>query len=542
MAIELQKDLISAVTYDDVMLADELLTKGANPNIRNHYGEPLLHMAVANNSRKMVDLLIKYKASLQARNRAGESALAPAVKAGNMEVVTALLDAGALPNQSGKRNNRLLEMALEYDYTDMASLFIEKGADINSRDERGETLLFNAVEAGDLHCVEYLLSKSADVNIECGHFHEETPLHKAVRTNNVKMVKLLLTAKPQLDKKNDDDETPYDIAVEKKNKDIIELFESIGAVKGKRRRRDAEFKPEKITGADFNSVIGLENVKESLYRDIIYPLQHPELAADFKIAVGGGMILFGPPGCGKTFIVKALAGQIGTNIIEVRASDIYDAYVGTEGKSLSRLFKQARENTPCIIFIDEIELLGSSRGIVRGDQTWMREALTQFLTELDGLTSDNKGILIIGATNAPWMIDSALKRHGRLGKLLYVPHPNEQMRVELFRMYLKEVPLEGEVDYLTLAKATGPCSSAYVKAVCEESVKLAWQRTVNQQQKSNVSMEDILTCIKKERSNLSEWYDHARRMVTKESDKNLYPELNIAIGEANEKDATSMYR
>jgi AAA+ superfamily predicted ATPase len=542
MTVETQKTLLSAVIYDDIAKALELLSAGANPNTRNSKGDPLLHIAVANNSRGMVEALIKHKVAVSGRNREGESALLPAVQCGYIDVVKILLDAGTLPNGRGRRSNKLLDIALDYDCTDLANLFIEKGADVNGRDESGTPFIAQAVIDLDFKRVEYLLSKGANVNITGGRFHEESLLHLAVRKANIPILKLLLGAKPKLDEKDEEDRTAYDLAVKLGNKEVIELFESAGAVKGKHRRRDAEFVPEKISGITLASVIGLDHVKASLYRDIIYPMRHPELAADFRIAVGGGMILYGPPGCGKTMIVKALAGETNTNIIEVKASDVYDCFVGSEGKALSRLFRHARENTPCIIFIDEIELLGSSRGIVRGDQTWMREALTMFLTELDGLSSDNKGILIIGATNAPWMIDSALKRHGRLGKLLYVPHPDTKIREELFRMYLKNAPLAGEIDYGALAAATGACNSAYVMGVCEEAVKLAWQRTVDQQQKSSVIMEDVLTCIKREKSNLGEWYENAKLMITKESEKNLYSELNDAINKTNDIAPVAMYR
>jgi uncharacterized protein len=271
MTIETQKALVSAVTYDDVARAKELLSKGANPNIRNPKGEPMLHIAVSNNSKAMVELLIKHNVVATGRNRAGESALAPATRSGSIEIVKLLLDAGALPNDKGRRNDALLEMAFEYDSLELATLFIEKGADVNARNEDRMPFLFQAVMDLDFKRAEFLIAHNADVNIEGGHFHETPLLHFAVKQGNLKMIKLILGAKPKLDTKDDDDQTAYDIALKQDNKEIIELLESVSAVKGKRRRRDREFIPQRINGLNFASVIGLDNVKAALYRDIIYP-------------------------------------------------------------------------------------------------------------------------------------------------------------------------------------------------------------------------------------------------------------------------------
>lgn len=187
--------------------------------------------------------------------------------------------------------------------------------------------------------------------------------------------------------------------------------------------------------------------------------------------------------------------------------------------------------------------LGGKREI-HSRESWMRGGLNVLLTELDGLQSENSGILFIGSTNAPWMVDSALKRSGRLGKWIFVPPPDESSRLALFKKYLSDAPLDAKIDYEELAKATKLCTSSDIAYLSREGVKAAWQRTVETGKKNKVTMPDLLACIKREKYNLGEWYDQAKQMMASESDKRLYSELADAIADYERQfsTATQTYR
>ena len=541
----MSRALIEAVEYDESDKAAGLLAGGANPNIRNMRGEPMLYVAVANYSIDMVRLLLKHGASALAcvhrTSLLGEdySILELAASTGDMEIMK-LIAGAVLDANHGEAREMVLNEAVKCGALDLAEAAIDSGANINNWEA-----LATAIMKRDARMLKFMLEHGADVNMrlsppQAGHM-EMTPLHLAVRFGNADTVKVILEAKPKLDAVDESDKTAYQVAVERNKKEIVALLESFGNFYSKNRTRhvNSAFIPEKITDTNFSSVVGLDDVKAALQRDILYPIRHPELAKDYGVAIEGGITLYGPPGCGKTLIVRALAGESATNIIEARAVDIYDAYVGSEGHNISKLFQKARENSPCIIFIDEVELLGSARRLVLGSQTWMREALTMFLTELDGLQSQNKGVIVIGATNAPWMMDSALKRHGRLGKMLYVPPPDEHMKGEIFRLNLRDAPVEGDIDYASLAKKVGLCNSADIASICKEAVKHGWERTVAAGAKSPVTMADLLACLEVGQSNLIEWYEMAREALLKESDKQLYPELARSISSYDKASAST---
>ena len=165
---------------------------------------------------------------------------------------------------------------------------------------------------------------------------------------------------------------------------------------------------------NFADVGGMESVKKEIDLKIIKPLLHPELYKAYGKKIGGGILLYGPPGCGKTFIAKATAGQVNAKFISVGLSDILDMWIGSSEKNLHDIFELARYNTPCVLFIDEIDALGASRSDMK--QSSGRHLINQFLQELDGIDHTNEGVLIIGATNTPWNLDPAFRRPGRFDK------------------------------------------------------------------------------------------------------------------------------
>ena len=184
----------------------------------------------------------------------------------------------------------------------------------------------------------------------------------------------------------------------------------------------------------------LKNIKNEISLKIIQPLNHPELYKAYEKKIGGGILLYGPPGCGKTHIARATAGEIKANFINVGINDILDMYIGNSERNLHEIFESARKNTPCVIFIDEIDALGANRNDM--SKTGGRTVINQFLAELDGINSNNEGILVLGATNTPWHLDPAFRRPGRFDRIIFVAPPDEEARKEIFDLLLKDKPVE----------------------------------------------------------------------------------------------------
>ena len=200
---------------------------------------------------------------------------------------------------------------------------------------------------------------------------------------------------------------------------------------------------------NFDDVGGMGNVKSEIELKIIKPLLHPDLYKAYGKKIGGGILLYGPPGCGKTYIAKATAGQVNAAFISIALNDILDMWIGNSEKNLNEIFTLARANKPCVLFIDEIDALGASRSDMK--QSSGRHLINQFLQELDGINSSNEGLLIIGATNTPWNLDPAFRRPGRFDRIIFVPPPDRESREAIFRLKLRGKPTE-QVEYNLLAK------------------------------------------------------------------------------------------
>ncbi|MES1223097.1 MAG: AAA family ATPase, partial [Bacteroidota bacterium] len=202
---------------------------------------------------------------------------------------------------------------------------------------------------------------------------------------------------------------------------------------------------------NFDDVGGMNKVKEEIKIKIIQPLLHPELYKAYGKKIGGGILLYGPPGCGKTYLARATAGQINASFISIGIHDVLDMWIGSSEKKLHELFELARRQTPCVLFFDEIDALGASRSDMRHSSGKM--LINQFLTELDGVQSSNDGVLVLGATNAPWHLDSAFRRPGRFDRIIFVQPPDTESRESVLKILLKDKPV-GAVDYAGLAKLT----------------------------------------------------------------------------------------
>ena len=188
----------------------------------------------------------------------------------------------------------------------------------------------------------------------------------------------------------------------------------------------------------FGDVGGMDSVKEEIRMKIILPLEHPEMFEAYGKKVGGGILMYGPPGCGKTYLARATAGEVKAAFLSIGISDVLDMWIGSSEKNLHELFEQARRNRPCVLFFDEVDALGASRADMR--HSGGRHLINQFLAELDGVDAANEGVLILAATNAPWHLDNAFRRPGRFDRIVFVPPPDQPARAAILRLMLTGKP------------------------------------------------------------------------------------------------------
>jgi transitional endoplasmic reticulum ATPase len=273
---------------------------------------------------------------------------------------------------------------------------------------------------------------------------------------------------------------------------------------------------------NFSDVGGMESVKKEIDLKIIKPLLHPDLYKAYGKKIGGGILLYGPPGCGKTFIAKATAGQVNAKFISVGLNDILDMWIGNSEKNLHEIFELARQNTPCVLFIDEIDALGASRSDMK--QSGGRHLINQFLQELDGISDTNEGVLIIGATNTPWNLDPAFRRPGRFDRIVFVPPPDAATRASILNLKLKNKPTVA-IDVDSISKKTEHYSGADIDAIIDIAIEQKLESSFEDGIPKPLDTKDLLNAVKKHKASTQEWFATAKNFALFANDAGLYDDI-----------------
>lgn len=284
---------------------------------------------------------------------------------------------------------------------------------------------------------------------------------------------------------------------------------------------DKDFFLEKPS-ISFDDVGGMENLKQEIDLKIIKPLEHADLYAAYGKKVGGGLLMYGPPGCGKTYIAKATAGEINANFISVGISQILDSLLGRSEKNLTYIFELARRNTPCVLFFDEVDALAASRSDMRGSAG--RHVINQFLSELDGLDADNEGILVIGATNAPWHLDAAFRRPGRFDRIIFVPPPDNISKEKILEIILRNKPCE-KIDFKKVIEFTKGFSGADLNAVVDMAVEQILLSAIKTGSPKPITTYDLIAAAKKHNASTRDWFNTAKNYAMFSNESGLYNDV-----------------
>lgn len=270
---------------------------------------------------------------------------------------------------------------------------------------------------------------------------------------------------------------------------------------------------------NFSQVGGMEEVKKEIDLKIIKPFKFPDMYKAYGKKVGGGILLYGPPGCGKTHIARATAGEVNANFLSVGINDVLDMWIGNSEKNLHSIFETARKNSPCVLFIDEVDALGANRSEMRGASG--RNVINQFLSELDGVEADNEGILILAATNSPWHMDPAFKRPGRFDRMIFVSPPDQPARSSILDIMLKDKPTES-IDLEKVAKRTQEFSGADLKAMIDVSIEDKLMTAFDTGVPEPIKTNDLLKAGKRMIPSTKEWFSKARNYALYANESGLY--------------------
>jgi SpoVK/Ycf46/Vps4 family AAA+-type ATPase len=261
---------------------------------------------------------------------------------------------------------------------------------------------------------------------------------------------------------------------------------------------------DKIT---LDDVAGLADVKKRLDLAFLGPIRNPELAKAYGKKMRGGLMLYGPPGCGKTYIARALAGELGADFVSVALNDVMDMWLGESEKRLHGLFEAARDNEPTVLFFDELDAIGRKRSDLGASAA--REVVNQLLAELDGVGTGDKAVFVLGATNLPWDVDTALKRPGRFDRSIFVVPPDKPARLRMLELNFEDRPTR-KLNLESIAAKTDGFSGADIAHICDTATELALARALDSGVMEPITDKDIAAAMGEIRPSIGKWFQSAR--------------------------------
>jgi len=263
---------------------------------------------------------------------------------------------------------------------------------------------------------------------------------------------------------------------------------------------------ERAKAITFTEVGGHEDLKRQIEKRIITPFREPQLFERFKKRAGGGILMYGPPGCGKTLIARATAGQCRAQFFNIAISDVLDKWLGQSEQKLATIFAVARAAAPAVVFFDELDGLAATQH----RESTHSGIVSQFLTEMDGFSKNNRGLLVLGATNVPWAIDPAFRRPGRFDRVLFVPPPDRPARAEILRIQLAGRPTAGDLGLESIAERTEGYSGADLELLVEQAVDAAIDASLMSRSDVPVRAEHLKAALSQTKPTTLPWFTMAR--------------------------------
>ncbi|MET4052211.1 SpoVK/Ycf46/Vps4 family AAA+-type ATPase [Frigoribacterium sp. PvP054] len=271
---------------------------------------------------------------------------------------------------------------------------------------------------------------------------------------------------------------------------------------------------------------GMQGVKHRLESAFLAPLRHPELREAYGKSLRGGLLMYGPPGCGKTHIARALAGELDASFLSVGLTDLLDPYFGGSERNVHEAFEAARRHAPCVLFMDEMDAVGPRRSQTQG--TLMRSVVNQLLVELDGVAGRNEGVFVLAATNRPWDVEPALRRPGRFDRTVLVLPPDADARRTILQGCLVGRPAGG-VDVESLLGRTEGFSGADLAYVCELAAERALMDSVSTGRAREITTADLDAAVRQVVPSAEDWLRKAKNVVRYGVDDGTYDELRAHL-------------
>lgn len=458
--------------YKDLDSLELLYKNGANFNLRDINGQALLHYGAKDGDLKLLEYLTNKNIDLNITDEHNET---PIFLSNGIDSIELLLSKGANVNHQNIDGETILHKAIKMNNQKLIDKLLEHDLNLNLEDKFGRTPAFHCKNEAN---IKKLLTKKLNVNHQ--DKEGETLLHKYAKTGNVETINLLLNSGANTTIKNKMGKTPFDLSETNKQYAVSNILNN-----GSR---------------GLSKVIGMTELKQTLIEDVIDPIRNKEEYQKYGRKISNGIMLHGLPGCGKTFIAEALAEETGRHLEIIKPSNVTSHYYGDGVRALKKIFDNARSNSPSIIFIDELEGVAPSRTSVSGGDSGeaaqdIKERVTELLQQINNCSQDD--IFIIGATNNPEQVDSALKRAGRLDKKIFVPPPDNIARIGLFRKEIEKRPHENPIDYKYLAGKTENYIAEDIRILVDEAAKYA------QKDKRKIKMNDLTSALKKIKASIA---------------------------------------